>query len=143
MMTKTKGKLPAHSMTDEGEFSLAKIAKEKLGQSSRVSGVKGDKKSAKREGKAKMRQRKYHYQEAESVKYRGIKKVATGFDTGKHNGVMGHYNIRADPMLGKGFVAMRRIPVAASDETNSSRRTNGSFAVFGSATPVSANDSHA
>jgi len=106
-------KMPAHSMTSEGEeFSLAKVAKEKLSHVSRLAGVKGNKKSAKREEKAKMRLQQYHVQKEEDVKYRGIKKVATGYGKGKHNGVMGHYNIHANSMLGVGCVAVCRIPCA-------------------------------
>jgi hypothetical protein len=105
-----------HSFDNRGdsvtELKLGDVAAEKLGHESRVAGVKGDTKSAKREGKARMRQRKYHVQKASDVKYRGIKRVATGFEPGKHNGSMGHYNIRADPMLGAGCVAVRRIPCA-------------------------------
>jgi hypothetical protein len=104
-------RMEAHAMTNEGEEnSLAVLAAEKLGDPSRSSGVKGDRKHAKREGAAKMTQRKYHVQKPEDVMHRGIKKVAKGFEKGPHNGIMGHYNLCADPKLGVGTIAVRRVP---------------------------------
>jgi hypothetical protein len=40
------------------------------------------------------------------VKHRGVKKEASGFAVGKHNGVMGHYNICANPKLCVGVVVV-------------------------------------
>jgi len=108
-------KMPAHSMTEDGEHSLASLAAERLSHESRSSGVKGaGPKHAKREEAAKVKSRSYHVHKNEDVKHRGLKKAATGFEKGPHNGVMGHYNIRADPALGAGCVAVRRIPCACS-----------------------------
>ena len=105
-------KIAAHSMTDDGKFSLAKHAAEKLGHELRVAGVKSDAKYAKREGAAKVRKCTYHVQEEKNVMHHGIQKVATGFDKGPHNGVLGHCNIQGDPKLGIGKVAVQCIPCA-------------------------------
>lgn len=108
-------KMPAHSMTEEGEFSLAELAAERLRHESRASGVKGaGAKHAKRESSAKVKSRTYHVHRDENVKHRGLKKVATGFEKGPHNGIMGHYNIRADPDLPHWCVVVRRIPCACT-----------------------------
>jgi hypothetical protein len=48
-------KMAAHSMIEEGEFSLAEHAAAKLGSESRAMGVKGDKKSAKQGTNAKLK----------------------------------------------------------------------------------------
>jgi len=106
-------KMPAHSMTEEGEFSLAELAAERLRHESRASGVKGaGAKHAKCEVLAKVKSRTYHVHRDENVKHRGLKKVATGFEKGPRNGIMGHYNIRTDPKLPHCCVVVRRIPCA-------------------------------
>jgi hypothetical protein len=109
---KNERKIAAHSMTNEGVFSLAEHAAKKLGSESRALGIKGNRKNRKREQNAKMKKRTYHVQDDKDVKHRALKKVATGFEKGTHNGVMGHYNIRADPQLGLGCVMVRRVPCA-------------------------------
>jgi len=107
-------KISPHSMTENGEFSFAREAAKACSDPLRSSGVKGGAKHAKREADAKLKQRVYHVQDADDVMHRSLKKVATGFQGGKHNGVMGHYNVRADPYLGIGKVAVRRIPCACT-----------------------------
>jgi hypothetical protein len=51
-------------------------------------GVKGDKKSAKQGTNAKLKKWAYHVQSDNDFQHWGVKKVATGYTTGKHNGVI-------------------------------------------------------
>ena len=51
----------------------------------------------------------------EDVQYMNIKKKYFGFKGNiKNYGLPFHYNIREDPMLGIGYVAVRRIPCSCS-----------------------------
>lgn len=77
---------------------------------SRLQGVKGDMKHAKREASAKLKMRHYHVQNPDDVKYKHIGFVAEKLTAGVL--MMDCYNIRADPGLGLGVVALRRIPCA-------------------------------
>ena len=58
-----------------------------------------------------MKERFYHLQEHDEVKYKGKKVALEGFKDGPREGISSMYNIRADPDLGFGKVAIRRIPV--------------------------------
>ena len=98
----------------KGEFQFQSFAKECIRICSlpcRENGVKTSSKSNKREQSAKMLSRQYHYQDKETVEYNGIQKETVGFiKSKKKHGLNSHYHIRADPMLGVGYVAVRRIP---------------------------------
>jgi hypothetical protein len=90
--------------------SIACEAVRMCSMSDRLTGVKGDKKHAKREANAKMQMRHYHIQEKKDVKYTNVTFKAKGLpDDTNHSHC---YNIRADWELGLAFVAMRRIPCA-------------------------------
>lgn len=78
----------------------------------RLYGVKGHHKSSKRDEQAKLKERIYNVQEPDDVKFSNIKFRVQGFLKGEHNGLTAHYNIRVDPDLGIGNVALRRITCA-------------------------------
>jgi hypothetical protein len=81
----------------------------------RFEGVKSEGKSKKREDNRKMRMLFYHEQKAEDVLFGGLKYEMKGLQTGmRRNGLMARYNIRADPDLGIGKIAVRRIPCACN-----------------------------
>jgi hypothetical protein len=62
-----------------------------------------------------MRVRFYHEQKAEAVLFGGLKYEMKGLPTGmRRNGLLARYNIRADPDLGIGKIAVRRIPCACN-----------------------------
>jgi hypothetical protein len=71
---------------------------------SRLQGVKGHTKHAKREASAKMKMRHYHVQNPDDVKYKHVKFVAEKLTAGVK--MMECYNIRANPSLGIGVVAL-------------------------------------
>ena len=65
--------------------------------------------------KKKVSKRFYHVHCPEDIKYPSINKSTKGWRKNTHekgNGIQHHYNFRADPMLGLGHIAVRRIPCA-------------------------------
>ena len=63
----------------------------------------------------KLSERFYHIQDQCDVRYSGISKATRGWTNIKNqkgNGIQHFYNFRADPALGKDFIACRRIPCA-------------------------------
>ena len=75
----------------------------------RKTGVKSEKKSAKREANAKLKERFFHLQEYDEVKYSNKQVALEGFKNGPREGISSMYNIRADPDLGFGKATIRRI----------------------------------
>jgi hypothetical protein len=105
-------RMSAESMTETASKSLAFEAQRLLSLDSRINGVKGDKKHGKREANATLKQRHYHVQNPEDVEFENLK--FNPVDLPEGIGVMQCYNIRADPDLGLGRIALRRIPCACT-----------------------------
>jgi hypothetical protein len=103
-------RMAAESMTETASKSLAFECARLCSISSRINGVKGDAKSAKRESEAKIKRRHYHVQDPNIVHFKHSKFETVGLPKGL--GVMACYNVRADKDLGLGKVALRRIPCA-------------------------------
>jgi hypothetical protein len=102
--------MAAHSMVEGASKSLAEECERLCAEESRVKGVKGDVKHAKREASAAVKIRHYHVQDPTAVQFANLKMQAKGFSAGEHNGLMAMYNFRFDPDLGLGKGAVRRIP---------------------------------
>lgn len=109
-VNETDSRMSAASMVEGTSFSLAEECARLCSDASRVTGVKSEGKYAKRENAATMKKRTYHVQDPNDVSYSGIKMKLEGFKKGKRNGISSMYNIRADPNLGIGRLAIRRIP---------------------------------
>ncbi len=108
-------RMVAHSMVEGASKSLAEECAHLCSDEARTSGVKGSVKSEKRETNSKLKLRKYHVQQAETVKFRDLKMEVTGLPKKtkqSHNGLLAHYNIRVERDLGIGMAALRRIPCA-------------------------------
>jgi hypothetical protein len=103
-------RMSAESMTETASKSLAVEAQRLLSLDSRINGVKGDKKHAKRQASATLKQRHYHVQDPDDLEFENLKFQPVDLPAGI--GVMQCYNIRADPDLGLGKIALRRIPCA-------------------------------
>ena len=61
----------------------------------------------------KLNERFYHVQDPTKIQFLGISKGTKGWLSSrsqKGNGIRHHYNFRADPCLGLGLIAARRIP---------------------------------
>ena len=61
----------------------------------------------------KLSKRFYHVHRSDDIKYSSINKTTKGWKKNtkeKGNGIQHHYNFRADPILGLGKIAVRRIP---------------------------------
>lgn len=82
---------------------------------SRKEGVKSEGKYAKREAAAQMRERHYHVCSESEATFSNLKMLVKGLKKGTKNGLLSMYNIRADPSLGLGKVAVRRIPCACDN----------------------------
>jgi len=79
----------------------------------RVNGVKSNKKYSKREDSNIFKSRTYYESKRSDVQCKDVKfVVADGFEKGPKNGLAAMYNLRADPELGVGKIAVRRIPCA-------------------------------
>jgi hypothetical protein len=106
-------RIAPEAMANGVSKSLAVECARLLSDATRHQGVKSQGKYAKREAIAVMTQRHYHVQQQEDVLFGGMKMELHGLDSVRgqtHNGLMAHYNIRADPKLGVGRVALRRVP---------------------------------
>jgi len=103
----------AATMKDGKETSLATQCVKVCSDPSRVNGVKSNNKHSKREEARVIKLRKYYESTRNDVQCKDLKAaVVNGFDTGPRNGLSAMYNIRADPELGAGQIAVRRIPCA-------------------------------
>ena len=60
-----------------------------------------------------MTRRNYHSQK-KVIQYVNIRKKSIGFKKNTNNHGFFHYNIRADPMFGIGYVDVRQIPCICS-----------------------------
>ena len=99
-----------YAIAKESNLSFATECARLCGSDNRKSGVLSS--SAYNNRKQKLNARYYHVQDCNKVRYHNISKVTKGWikDTFKGNGVQHHYNFRADPVLGLGYIAVRRIP---------------------------------
>ena len=105
-------RMNAASMTENASSSLAQECARLCSTDNRMTGLKGDVKHAKRESNARVKRRHYHVQDDDAIKFKNTKYKAVNFP--KDKGVMQCYNVRADPDLGLGKIAMRRIPCACT-----------------------------
>jgi hypothetical protein len=108
----SQNRMATESMTETASKSLAIEAQRLLSLDSRIQGVKGDSKHAKREANATLKHRHYHVQDPDDVEFLNLKFKPVDLPDGI--GVMQCYNIRADPDLGLGQIALRRIPCACA-----------------------------
>ena len=110
----SKDRMSSATMIEGAEKSFAKECLRLCSNPDRKTGVKSEKKSAKREANAKLKERFYHLQEYDEVKYNNKQVALEGFKNGPREGISSMYNIRADPDLGFGKAAIRRIPCACN-----------------------------
>jgi hypothetical protein len=105
-------RMSAESMVEGTSKSLAVECARLCSDKARSNGVKSEGKYRKRESEAKMKQRHYHVQDSGDVSFSAISMKLTGFPASKmtRSGLRAMYNIRADPDLGMGKIALRRIP---------------------------------
>ena len=104
-------KMRAYTMVENENFSMAEECFRLLSSPDRVDGVASTAKHVKRESAKQIQSRVYFLQKHEDVEHDNLKvtgKLLTG--VGKHNGIRSMYNVRADPDLGVGYAAVRRIP---------------------------------
>ena len=103
------------AMVEGVSKSIAHEAARLCSDMARVEGVKSEGKYQKRETNASMKKRHYHVHEIDSTEHLNLQMTCKPFLTGRNqtgNGLKSMYNIRADPDLGLGRVAVRRIPCA-------------------------------
>ena len=99
------------AMTEKGEVSFAEECKRLLHICDEI-GTKGDKKHAKREAKARLKQKYYWIYKEEDTLFKGMKAVYKILNNKDKVSMKHFYHIRCNPELGEGFCAMRRIPCA-------------------------------
>ena len=101
------------SMTQKSELSFAEECARLCSQVNRKYGVLNS--EANKQRKLKLSERFYYVQDPDTVSYPNLTKKTKGWkkiSNQKYNGIQHHYNFRADPVLGLGFLAVRRIPCA-------------------------------
>jgi len=105
-------RMNAHSMTETASQSFAEECVRLCSQSDRENGVFDSIKNEGKENKGKLTTRFYHLHKQEDVTYDNINKDSYGWGAALDvkNGMSCHHNIRADPYLGIGKLAVRRIP---------------------------------
>jgi hypothetical protein len=102
--------MQAASMIENATKSLAGESVRLCREETRVSGVKGYAKHAKREANAPLKERHYHLHKTEEIRFKTLKMKADGLLKGAYNGIGAMYNFRTEPELGLGRAAARRIP---------------------------------
>ena len=106
-------RMRVEAMTDKGEVRFAKECRRLLDLCNEI-GTKGDKKHAKRETKARLKQKYYWIHKEEDTLFNGMKAVYKILNN-KDKVSMKHFShIICNPELGEGFCAMRLIPCAFS-----------------------------
>ena len=99
------------AMTEKGEVSFAKEFKRSLDLCGEIV-TTGDKKHAKREAKACLKQKYYWVHKEEDALFNGMKAVYKILNNKDKVSMKHFYHIRCDPELGEGFCTMLRLPCA-------------------------------
>lgn len=114
----SSSRMHAEARVDGESMSIAREAARMCGNASRAEGVKSEGKYRKREEASTMKKRVYHVDEpCERHQFENLTMVCTPWYKAKES--QGHslkfmYNFRADPKLGLGRIAIRRIPCACA-----------------------------
>ena len=105
-------RMHAQSMTETSSQSFVEECVRLCSQTDRENGVFDSKKSKGRKNKGKLTRRLYHLHKQEDITYDDINKDSYRCGTLLHvkSGISFQHNIRADPRLGIGKLAARRIP---------------------------------
>ena len=101
------------SMTQKRNLSFAEECARLCSKKNRKYGVLNSEPA--RQRKLKLSERFYYVQDPDNVRYSNLNQATKGWkklNNQKGNGIQHHYNFRADPVLGLGVVAVRRIPCA-------------------------------
>jgi hypothetical protein len=108
--------MQAASMLDDASQSLVKECVCLCTEETRVRGVKGYAKHAKREANTPLKERHYHPHESDDIRFMNVKMKAEGLPTGGgiYNGIGAMYNICTDPNLGLAKAVVRQIPCACT-----------------------------
>ena len=104
-------RMRVEAMTEEGEVSFAEECKRLLELRDKT-GTTGDKKHAKREAKARLKNKYYRVYDEEATISNGSKAVYKILNNTEKVGMKELYHIRCDPDLGVGYCSMRRVPCA-------------------------------
>ena len=100
-----------YSITKESTLSFAEECARLCGQDDRKCGVLST--PAYQSRNRKLNERYYHVQDPNDMQYCHLSKATKGWINVRSqncNGIRRHYNFRADPSLGHGCIAARRIP---------------------------------
>jgi hypothetical protein len=110
-------RIASEAMVEGVSKSIAEEAARLCSDMTRMEGVKSEGKYQKREASAAMKKRHYHVHDENSTEHVNLNMKCQPFlaVSQTSNGLKAMYNIRADPDLGLGRVAVRRIPCACED----------------------------
>jgi hypothetical protein len=107
-------RVAAEAMVEGVSKSIAGKAAHLCSDATHIEGVKSEGKYLKREMNASMKKRLYHVHDEDSTEHVNLSMKCKPFLKGKETGygLKSMYNLRADPDLGFGRVAVQRIPCA-------------------------------
>ena len=124
-------RMKMYSIATESTLSFAEECARLCGQEDRKFGVLST--PAYHSRNQKLNERYYHVQDPKKVQYGNLSKRTKGWiniKSQKCDGIRHHYNFRADPALGHGFIAARRIPCmceACVDQLKQKWKSNTDF----------------
>ena len=124
-------RMTMYAMTKDSSLSFAEECARLCSLEQRKHGV--DSTTLPTRNKSKLNERFYHVQKPENVRYINLSKGTKGWTHRKKekgNGIQHHYNFRADPALGVGHIAVRRIPCMCAGCVSQLKhpwKRNGSF----------------
>ena len=104
-------RMQMHTIVEESSLSFAEECARICGAEDRKFGVMST--QIYPSHSKKLKERFYHVQDPTKIRFGNISKTTKGWLKEKGqtaNGIRHHYNFRADPALGLGFIASRRIP---------------------------------
>lgn len=106
-------KMEIYQVDEEGNrVSAAMWVHKELSSSDRVCGDHSESSKSKKKASQSIMKRTYLHRKVGVANLEYLKKIAVGFEKG--DGMKNHYNFVADPLLGIGKIACRRIPCSCS-----------------------------
>jgi hypothetical protein len=111
--TEEDRKIKSHSVEEGAAISVAEEAARLCRIDARSEGAKSDRKYQKREEASTVKKRHYHVRVQNAKLHDRLRMKMVGWTTDiTHGDLLAHYHLHADPDLGAGQVALRRIPCA-------------------------------
>jgi hypothetical protein len=110
-----ESRMSAAAMVEGSLSSIAEESARLCSVQSRSEGVKSENKYKKREAASVMKRRRYHVLKEEDIEFADLEMSFVTWTKEKYSSIGAMYNLRADPELGVGRIALRKIPCACDE----------------------------